>query len=668
MATIQPKVKSTIQKGINFTYSPSTFAEHIVPQFIETDNPDEILKGIEPLEFCGMRLIFFDTETYPYYKLSSDVPVGIVRRWVGTGKKANPQDYPFCITVCDGKKAYVLYDTKENNWAKFKALAPLFEDRSIDKCAHNIKFDMHMIQNIGMKIVGRLHDTVVISKLANENRMSFKLVDLAKKIPGGMIKFEYMVDAYKKQYKIGDYRGIPRELMTQYTCADTWNDMLLFVNEYVKLIQDELVPLYDNEMKNTVALYAMERHGCPVDREYEPEVKAELFNKMNASERDVYDTVGRMFNMNSGKQLYEVLMQMGVDPKWIATSDKGNPVLDKYALENLANKGVDIVKKILEYRQSEKMYTTYAVGIYDQADSRNKVHGSINQTEAITGRMSIVKPALQTLPKKDKRIRRCFIPSYGFNLFFSDLDQVEYRMFAHYAQATALMELIKQGYDVHTATASLLFNVPYNDVTEEQRSRAKTMNFALIYGMGKDALAAALGMSLAEAEAFKEKYFAAIPEARPFINEVQRISKGRGFVRNYYKRRRRLEYDEAYKACNALIQGCAADYLKHKIAMIYAYLRSNAYKTRMTLVVHDELKYENHVDELHIMPKLRWLMSDFETFRVPITAGMEQGNPSWGQKAETEIGFEPLTEAELEAVYAFDYFDGHVFDNELYAA
>lgn len=668
MANIKPKVKSNIQKGINFTYSPATFAEHIMPQFIETDDPNEILNGIEPLEFGGMKIIFFDTETFPYFKLNHLVPIGIVRRWVGSGKKANPQDFPFCITICDGKKAYVIYDTQENGWQKFKALAPLFEDRSIDKCAHNVKFDMHMFHNIGMRIVGKLHDTVVVAKLANENRMSFKLVDIARRLPGGIIKFEYMVDAYKKQFKIGDYRQIPRELMTQYTCADTWNCFLEFINDYVKLIADDLVPLYDNEMKNTIALYAMERHGNPVDREYEPLVKKELFDKMVNSEKDVYDTVGRMFNMNSGKQLYEVLMQMGVDPRWIEKSDKGNPVLDKYALENLANKGVDIVRKILEYRQSEKMYTTYAVGIYDQADSRNKVHGSINQTEATTGRMSIVKPALQTLPKKDKRIRRCFLPSPEFRLFFSDLDQVEYRMFAHYAQAIGLMELIKQGYDVHTATASLIFNVPYEEVSEEQRSKAKTMNFALIYGMGKDALAAALNMALSEAEMFKERYFAAIPEARPFIAEVQRISKGRGFVRNYYKRRRRLERDEAYKACNALIQGCAADYLKHKIASLYAYLRVNNYKTRMTLVVHDEIKYENHISEEFLMPKLRWLMSDFETFRVPITAGMEMGNPSWGQKVEVEIGFEPLTTEELAAIDTFDFFDGHVFDNALYAA
>lgn len=668
MAVIRPKIKSDIRKGINFNYVPASFAEHKYAQFIETEDPQVILDGIKPLELNSRKFIFFDTETYAENMKNSEVPVGVVRRWVGSGKKATPQDFPFCMTICDGTRAYAIYDTLENGFKKFKALSPLFHDASIDKVAHNVKFDMHMFQNIGMKIIGKLHDTVVLAKLANENRFSFKLRDLAAKLPGGIVKFEYMVDAYKKTYKIGSYRQIVRELMTQYACADTWNCMLVFVNEYAVLMKEDLVDLYDNELCNTIALYSMERHGMRVDREYEPTVKEELYTKMVNAEKEVYETVGKMFNMNSGKQLYEVFMAMGVDPSWIAISEKGNPVLDAKALDKLALKGVDIVRKILEYRKNEKMYTTYAVGIYDQADSADKVHGSINQTEATTGRMSIVKPALQTLPKKDKRIRRCFVPQYGYELNFMDLDQVEYRLFAHYAQATGLMALIRQGYDVHTATASLLFNVPYEEVTEDQRARAKTMNFALIYGMGKDALAAALGMTLSEAEAFKRKYFAAIPEAEPFIAEVQKITKGRGFVRNYYKRRRRLTYNEVYKACNALIQGCAADYLKHKIKKIYAYIRLMKLKTRLTIVVHDELAYENHVSERYILPKLRWLMSDFDTFRVPITAGIEMGDPSWGQKIDSDVGFEALTEAELQAIEKFDFFDGHVFDQELYAA
>ena len=241
-----------------------------------------------------------------------------------------------------------------------------------------------------------------------------------------------------------------------------------------------------------------------------------------------------------------------------------------------------------------------------------------------------------------------------------DLDQVEFRLFAHYAKASGLIEGIHNGQDVHTSSAKLMFGT--EDITEEQRDKAKTLNFSLIYGMGNAATADSLGMNMSEAMEFKNRYFACIPEAQPFIHQVERVTRTRGYVINFYGRRRRLKSDEVYKAPNALIQGCAADYIKHKMVRIYKYLKMNNYRTRMLLVVHDELIFEIHKDEKHLIPKLRWLLSDFETFRVPITAGVEKGNPSWGQKVEPEdVGFEAFTEEELEAIDNFNVFDGSVF-------
>lgn len=243
--------------------------------------------------------------------------------------------------------------------------------------------------------------------------------------------------------------------------------------------------------------------------------------------------------------------------------------------------------------------------------------------------------------------------------------QVEYRLFSHYAKASGLIEAIHHGKDVHRATASIIYNVPYEDVADEQRSKAKTINFALIYGMGNQATADSLDMNVSEAMDFKNRYFAGIPEAMPFINSVERVTRTRGWIKNYYGRRRRLKSDEVYKATNALIQGCAADYIKHKMVNIHKYLNAHNYKSRMILVVHDEIVFEIHKDEKFLIPKLRWLLSDFETFRVPITAGAEKGNPSWGQKVEVnEVGFEPLTEEELEAMANYDVFDGSVFSKK----
>ena len=284
-----------------------------------------------------------------------------------------------------------------------------------------------MFANANMKIVGRLHDTVVLAKLANENRMSFQLKDLAAKKSGGVVKFEYMVDAYKQMHKIGVYTDIPRELLTQYGCADVWNCYVVFMDEYEKLVNDELVELYDRECELMIALYAMERYGMVIDRDYEVPLKAELQELTDAAEAAIYAEAGKMFNINSGKQLHQVLLDLEVNRDWIATSPKGNPVLDKKALENLAEiHGVSIVQKILDFRKYSKLLTTYAYGMYEQHDAEERIHGSINQTEATTGRMSITKPALQTLPKKDKRIRKAFVPDDGYEMWFMDLDQVKF--------------------------------------------------------------------------------------------------------------------------------------------------------------------------------------------------------------------------------------------------
>lgn len=672
MAVIQAKKKAVIKKGQGYTYNQSTFmAEHAVSNFIEVDDPQYILDNIKPFELNGRKFITFDTETHPYFKNSYNVPSTVVRRWVGTGKKAVPQDYPFSIQVCDGTNSYTIYDSVDNDFKKFKVLSKLFEDASIEKIAHNTKFDMHQLANAGLKIRGKLHDTVVLCKLIDENRTSYMLRDLAATKDGGIVKFEYMVDSYKATNKVADYRLIPRQLLSQYGCADVWNCFVVFVDEYKKLAEENLEDLYNNEMELMVALYAMERYGMMVDLSYETPLKEDLQNLTDSAEKAIYDEAGKIFNINSSKQLYDVLMGLNVSNDVIKFTDKGNPCFDKFALEELAEvHGISIVKKILEFRKCEKLLNTYANGIYEQIDAKGRAHSSINQTEATTGRMSITKPALQTLPKKDKRIRKMFIPENNYSLWFMDLDQVEYRLFAHYAKIPSLLEQIANGYDVHTATAATLFNKNMDELAKKVhegddeataiRSRAKTLNFALIYGMGNQALANDLKVSLTEATNIKARYFSTMPEAQIFINTVYSVIKLRGYVKNFYGRRRRLSSDDCYKAPNSLIQGCAADYIKHKLVRIYKFLQYNKLKTRMINIVHDEIIFEVAKGEEDYIPTLRWLMSDFSDFRCPITAGVEYGNPSWGEKVEPDnIDFiEPSDNSYL----SYNVFDGGVFD------
>lgn len=668
---IQAKRQPVIQKGQGYAYNPVTFSkEHKVKNFIEVETAEELLNRVEPFEFLGRRFITFDTETHPEFKDSTYLPQSIVRRWVGSGKSAVPQDFPFCISICDGKNSYTLYDSIDNGFAEIKKLAPLLENPDIEKIAHNTKFDMHMIANVGCKIVGKLHDTVVLTKLTNENRKSYTLRDLAATYERGITKFEYMVENYKTTNKVKDYRQIPRELLTQYANADVWNCFIAFVEEYPKLIEDGLEDLYNNEMELMVALYAMERYGMKVDYTYEADLKADLQNLCDESEKAIYEQAGKMFNINSTKQLYEVLMEQGVNSNLINRTAKGNPKLDKDALATLAEvHNVSIVQKILDFRKYDKLLTTYADGIYAQRDAADRVHGSINQTEATTGRMSITKPALQTLPKKDKRIRKAFIPDDNCTMWFMDLDQVEYRLFAHYAKIPGLIDSITNGHDVHAATAALLFNKDIDELlrrvhagdeeANSLRQKAKTINFALIYGVGQAHLAELLKCSETDASNTKARYFSTMPEAKMFINTVYQVIKTRGFVKNFYGRRRRLDPDDCYKAPNALIQGCAADYIKHKVVDMYKYIMYNNLKTHMTNIVHDEVVLNIYNDEQEHVPVLRWLLSDFTTFRCPITAGVERGNPSWGQKEEADVGFKEPANFDFKH---YDVFNGKVFD------
>lgn len=667
---IQPKKKPVIQKGKGYSYNPETFAkEHARANFIVVETPEEMLAKVKPFEFRGRRFITFDTETHPHYLSSQSVPVGKVRRWVGSGKSATPQDYPFCISICDGKNSYTMFDSVDNGFTKLRGLAPLLEDPDIEKIAHNTKFDMHMLSNAGCKLRGRLHDTVVLTKLANENRKSFQLRELAATYDGGITVFEYMVDNYKQMNKVHDYRMIPRELLNQYANADVWNCFLAFINEYPILEEDGLVDLYNNEMELMIVLYAMERHGMRIDENYREPLIDELQAEAIKAEQAIYDEAGGMFNINSTKQLYEVLIRLGTDPTLIGQTDKGNPKLDKDALANLASHDISIVKKILDYRKYDKLLNTYAIGIYDQRDSVGKVHGSINQSEAVTGRMSITKPALQTLGKKDKHIRSAFIPEENSKLYFQDLDQIEFRGFAHYAKASGILNAIASGYDVHTATAATIYHLDVKELAEKVhagdaeaqalRSKAKTINFALLYGVGQQHLAEIMGCSVTEATAVKADYFANLPDAKVFIDTVQQVIKMRGFVKNFYGRRRRLDADDCYKAPNALIQGWACDYIKHKMVDIYKYLMWNGYKTKMINVVHDEIIFNMPVDEEHLAPELRWLMSDFTTFRCPMTAGAEFAEHDWGHKTESDIGFVEPTDF---AFRNYNVFNGDVFN------
>lgn len=638
-----PKVKAkslpTVKPRNVETFNTETFEEF----GITTQDPEVVLSQFKPYIWEGRKFMFFDTETFPYYESSQDVPPWRVRRWVGTGKSATPQDLPFVISVGNGEENWTLRGDVET----LSQLKPLFEDSSIEKVAHNIKFDMHMLENIGISIAGRLHDTLVLAKIINENRKSFALRSLAEE-HGGIIKYEDTVDHYKRSHRVKRYDKLPEVLLGSYANADIYNCYLVFVNEYPALEPENLVDVYDTECAIIRPLYQMERTGMQLDPDYEQPLKAELQAIADQMENEIYEAVGRRFNLNSTQQLYNALLDTGVDDSWIPKTDKGNPSLDKKAMDRLANfYHIDLVDKVLKYRQATKLLVTYAYGIYEQRDSANRIHANINQCEATTGRMSITKPAMQTIPRDDKHIKRAVVPGEGNYLVYIDYSQVEYRIYAHYMRSEHLIDLINKDYDVHAATAALLNHENVDSFVERlhngdaeakaQRQRAKTINFALLYGVGVNHLCELLNTSYEEAARVKAEYFAAIPEANAFINKVQQLIIQRGWIRNYYGRRRRLLSSECYKGPNALIQGCAADVIKHRLVVLYQYIQENKLDTKLINIVHDEVQLQVPEYELVHVPKFLECLQEENNFRTLIKADVEMSNVSWADKKEVEI-------------------------------
>lgn len=610
---------------------------------ITTDDPEIVLRDFKPFKWLDRKFVFFDTETKPFYESSQDVPPTRVRRWVGSGKNAVPQDLPFVISVGNGEENWTVRGDEET----LRRLGPIFEDPTTEKVAHNIKFDMHMLENIGIQVAGRLHDTLVLAKIVNENRKTFTLKEVAAE-HGGIVKYEDTVDYYKRSHRVKRYDQIPEILLGSYANADIYNCFLVFYNEYPALDSEQLNDVYDTECACIRPLYQMERVGMQLDPDYEMPLKQELQSIADQMESEIYEAVGHRFNLNSTKQLYEALLATGVDDSWIPKTDKGNPSLDKKAMDRLAGfYHVDLVNKVLEYRKATKLLVTYAYGIYEQRDAANRIHANINQCEATTGRMSITKPAMQTIPRDDKHIKRAVIPGEGNYLVYIDYSQVEYRIYAHYMKSAHLIDLINKDYDVHAATAALLAREPVDDFVERlhsgdkeakaQRQRAKTINFALLYGVGVGHLSELLHTSYEEAARIKTEYFAAIPEANLFINKVQNLIVQRGWIRNFYGRRRRLTGNECYKGPNALIQGCAADVVKHRLVVLWDYIQEHHLDTKLINIVHDEVQLQVPEYELEHVPAFLDCLQENELFRTFIKADVEMSNTSWADKAEVEI-------------------------------
>jgi len=500
---------------------------------------------------------------------------------------------------------------------------------------HNAKFDMRMLHYWGVHLNGTIHDTMVIERLIKNNHMVYSLDACLKRrwdtgkndkvkewIKTNKAYTWEIVPGKKVRSKNMHYEKVPYHLMFEYGCADVRDVYRLGIDQQK---QDLPQKLAKNEYKLTKVCFDMERAGIKIDPVYAKEGMDHEAKEVQKATNDLTDLEGIPFAAG------RLWLQSAFDKRGITypiNSRTSLPIFDKHVLEGMDN---EIARAMLRFRRHEQYLGTYYSSFLHLADEKNIIHPNMRQAGTDTARFSYSEPNLQNVPKEEEfkdlkhLVRSCFVPREDYCFVMIDYDQQEFRMLLDYAGEHAVIkDIMDNGKDVHQATADMM-DVP--------RKQAKTLNFGLLYGMGKDKLAVALKIKPHEAAFLKAVYFNKLPKIKVLINTIMHRGKQRGWVQNWAKRKYYIDKpDFAYKLPNHLIQGGCADVVRYAMTQLGDYLAP--LQSRMLLQIHDEILFEVHKDELHIVPHLKAIMeSIYQPFNgLKLTCGVDYSWKSWGQK------------------------------------
>ncbi|AYZ36898.1 DNA polymerase I [Chryseobacterium indologenes] len=516
---------------------------------------------------------------------------------------------------------------------------PFFEKEDLLKIAHNLKFDYKVLKQYDITVKGAMFDTMIAHYLLN---------------PDGRHGMDYLSEIYlnykpvsietiigKKGKKQGSFRDADLRTQTDYAAEDadiTFQLYELFAPQLKKENLEEL--FYTIEMPLMEVLAKMELAGISLDEKWLAQESIDLENDLKQLEATIFELSGEEFNMNSPKQLGEILFEkMQLDPKAKKTKT-GQYATSEDVLQKLSSKH-EIIKHILEYRTYQKLKSTYVDALPSQIDKKdNRVHTNFSQTTAATGRLASVNPNLQNIPIRTLRgqqIRGAFVSGEGNKIISADYSQIELRLIAEISGEENMIKAFQDGEDIHASTAAKLFKIPLEEVSKTQRSQAKTVNFGIIYGQGAFALAEQTGLSRTEAKQMIEAYFETYPKLKEYMAE--QVSKARqlGYVETILGRKRHLKDINSNNfvvrghaernAVNAPVQGSAADVVKLAMIKIDRELEEQQLKTKMLLQVHDELVFESPVDEIETASALirKEMESALET-QVPLLVEIGVGN------------------------------------------
>ncbi len=520
------------------------------------------------------------------------------------------------------------------------ACAPLFSlltDPSVPKAGHNIKYHWQVLRAAGVELAGVQFDTMLASFVLDPGRRSHAVDTLCLEHLGrAMQTYEDVAGKGKSEIPFAE---VPVEAAAAYCGADSGTVLALrdfFAPSLTGMALDPL--LRDIEMPLLGVLVDMEWEGIAIDRALFARLSDELSSDLRRLEGEIARAAGGELNINSPRQLASVLFDQHNLP--VLKKTKTGPSTDADVLEQLAAMGHELPRLILEYRELQKLKSTYVDTLPARVNRKTgRIHTSFNQAGAATGRLSSSEPNLQNIPVRTPRgeeIRRGFVPRAGWVFLVADYSQIELRINAHLSGDPAFIEAFLQGGDIHRQTAALIFNVPVSQVTGEMRARAKTINFATIYGQGAFALSRQLGISLEEARSFITRYFERFAGVRSFLDRQIQLAREQGYVETLFKRRRYIPeirdrnfnmraYGER-NAQNSPLQGSAADLIKLAMIRIHAAIRERGLASRMLLQVHDELVFDVPPGEVEVMKDLvRSRMEGVAELKVPLVVDIGVG-------------------------------------------
>lgn len=603
----------------------NTFLNKISSNVEEENNPELNFKIVEDDNYLEVIQSIKEEKRFSFKFVTVDTNY-IEDKILGIGIKTD--SIPSHIILFNEEKDKFINDFK-----------PIFEDKGIEKIGHNLKPDIVILSRLGIEVANISFDTMIGEYLINPTQSSYSINNLSREYLG-----YYGVD---EEALLG--KGKSKKTFEQLSKEELGNYLSFILDTVFKvepkmkeiLEENEMLNLYYNvELPLVEVLASMEFLGFQIDKEELESLGKEYDEEITSLTREIYELAGEDFNINSPKQLGEILFDRLSLP--VIKKTKTGYSTDAEVLDKLKDQH-PIINKILRYRQIVKLKSTYIDGLLNLINrNTNRVHSSFNQTVTSTGRISSTEPNLQNIPIRTddgRKIRKAFVAKDDYLLVDADYSQIELRVLAHISKDPKLIEAFVNNEDIHRKTASEVFNVAKDEVTPLMRSNAKAVNFGIIYGISDYGLARDLNITRKEAKEYIDNYLKNYIKVKEYMENIVELGKEQGYVETILHRRRYIPELKAKNfniksfgervAMNTPIQGSAADIIKMAMVKVYKELRQRKLKSRLILQIHDELIIETHRDEVdEVKELLKDIMEKAIVLDVPLLVDLEVG-ASW---------------------------------------